>query len=94
LVESIQVFEAGRSHFFLGPALRRCRIELGLRTCEARRRRRIGGTESNVYYRTAFARKISVENSAVRLPALVDLHVRPHGISDSEQKRRQREDEA
>jgi len=86
-VESNQFFAAGRSYFFLGPALRCYRIELGLRMCEAGRRRRVGGTESNVHCRTALAGTIGVENSAVRLCALEDLRVRPSGISDSERKR-------
>jgi hypothetical protein len=86
-VEPIQFFAAGRSYFFLGPALHRYRIELGLRMCEARRRRRVGGTESNVHCRTTLAGSIGIENSAVRLCALVDLRVRPSGISDSERKR-------
>jgi hypothetical protein len=86
--EPSRVFAAGRSYFFLGPALRCDRIELGLRMCEARRRRRIDdGTESNVHYRTALAGLIGVENSAVRLCALVDLRLRPSGVSDSERKR-------
>jgi hypothetical protein len=91
-VESIQFFAAG--YFFLGPAPRCYRIELGLRMCEARLRRRVGGTESNVQCRTALAGNIGVENSAVRLYALVDLRVRPSGISDSERKRKKHEDEA
>src|SRR5450631_366927 len=81
-LESIQFFAAGRSHFFLGPLLRCCRIELGLRMCEACRRRRVGGAESNVHCRTALAGTIGVERSAVWLCALVDLRVRPGGISD------------
>jgi hypothetical protein len=86
-MEPIQFFAAGRSHFFLGPALHCYRIELGLRMCEARRRRRVGGTDSNVHCRTPLAGSIGVENSAVRLCALVDLRVRPSGFSDSERKR-------
>jgi len=93
-LESIQFFAAGRSYFFLDPVLRCCRIELGLRVCEACRRPRVGGTESNVHCRTALAGTISVESGAVWLCALVDLRVRPGGISDSERKRRKREDEA
>jgi hypothetical protein len=91
-VESIQFFAAG--YFFLGPAPRCYRIELGLRMCEARRRRRVDGTESNVQCRTALAGKIGVENSAVWLCAFVDLRVRPSGISDPERKRGKREYEA
>ena len=86
-VESIQFFASGRSYFFLGPALHCYRIELGLRMCEARRRRRVGGTESNVHCRTTLAGSVGIENSAVRLCAFVDLRVRPSGISDSERKR-------
>jgi len=62
--------------------------------CEARRRRRVGGTESNVHCRTVLAGNIGVENSAVRLCAFVDSRVRLSGISDSERKRGKREDEA
>jgi hypothetical protein len=86
-VESIQVFAAGGSYFFRGPALRCYRIELGLRMCEARGRRRVDGTESNVQYHTALAGLIGIENSAVRLRALVHLRLRPSGVSDSERKR-------
>jgi hypothetical protein len=78
---------AGRSYFFLGRALRCARIELGLRMCEARRGRRVDGTESNVHCGTALAGTIGVENSAARLRALVDLRVRASGISDAERKR-------
>ena len=50
-------------------------------------RRRVDGTESNLHYRAALAWLICVENSSVRLCALVDLRLRPSGISDSERKR-------
>lgn len=93
-LESIQFFAAGRSYFFLGPLLRCYRIELGLRMREARRCRRVDGTESNVHFRTTLAGAISVESGAVWLCALVDLCVRPSGISYAERKRRKREDEA
>ena len=86
-LESIQVLAACRSYFFLGRALRCARIELGLRMCEARRGRRVGGTESNIHCGTALAGMIGIENSAARLWALVDLHIRASGISDSERKR-------
>jgi hypothetical protein len=85
--ESIQFVAAGRSYFFLGTAPGCARIELGLRMCEARRCRGVGGTESNVHCRAALAGLICVENSAVRLCALVDLRVRASGISDYQQER-------